>query len=119
MTMWIINLVGVVFIGLIVWWFWLYKPNEVKANKDLIITVENGVYSPSYITVPPNQAVSLVFNRKDPAPCAEQLLIPEFNISEPLVLNQHTRVHLPAMPTGEYEFHCQMKMYKGTLRVSE
>mgnify|MGYP000524758962 FL=1 len=44
----IINSVGVVVIALIIWWFWLYKPKEAELGEnDLVITVENGTYSPS------------------------------------------------------------------------
>jgi plastocyanin domain-containing protein len=115
--MWIINIVGVLLIALIVWWFWLYKPNETSASKDLVIDVENGVYTPAHIKLAANQATDIVFNRKDPAPCAEMLQVPAFDISETLALNKQTRIHLPAMPAGEYDFHCQMQMYKGKIHV--
>jgi hypothetical protein len=37
------NVVGLVFIGLIIWWFWLYKPTQVAVGEgDLVVTVENG-----------------------------------------------------------------------------
>ena len=45
------------------------------------------------------------------------LLIPELDVSETLTTNQTTTIKLPEMDAGEYEFHCQMKMYKGVLVV--
>lgn len=49
----IINIAGIVLIALFVWWFWLYKPKETELGEsDLVITVENGTYSPSRIKVP-------------------------------------------------------------------
>ena len=45
-----VNIIGFLLIGLIIWWFWLYKPKEVNLGvNDTIITVENGTYSPSRI----------------------------------------------------------------------
>ena len=32
----IINLLGLLLIGLIVWWFWLYKAKEVTADEGVI-----------------------------------------------------------------------------------
>ncbi|MFA7554160.1 MAG: cupredoxin domain-containing protein, partial [Spongiibacteraceae bacterium] len=53
-----INITGVVLIGLIVWWFWLYKPKEAELGEDdLVILVENGTYHPSLIKLPSGQPV--------------------------------------------------------------
>lgn len=114
----LINLIGFALIILIIWWFWLYKPKETTSDSDnLIITVANGVYSPSHIKVPAGQSVTLQFKREDPSPCAETLQFPDFQISETLPLNQLKNIELPAMPAGEYAFHCQMQMYRGYIRA--
>jgi plastocyanin domain-containing protein len=112
----IVNLAGVALIALIVWWFWLYRPAGVAlADSALLVTVENGVYEPAHIKVPANQPVELRFLRRDASPCAEMLLIPELEISESLPLNKPRQITLPPLPPGEYDFHCQMKMYRGVL----
>jgi len=46
-------------------------------------------------------------------------MIPELDINETLTVNQHTPLQLPALTPGEYAFHCQMQMYRGTLIVNE
>jgi plastocyanin domain-containing protein len=113
-----INLVGVGLIALIVWWFWLYKPKAMtQLSKDLVVTVDNGVYSPARITLKRDVEHSLQFLRKDASPCAEMLVIPKLDISETLSVNKQTTIKLPKMGPGSYEFHCQMKMYKGLLLV--
>lgn len=114
----LINLAGLLLIALIVWWFWLYKPKAVKrSNMDTVIVVENGVYTPSRMILPSNETVTLQFLRKDVSPCSEMLLIPKLEISEALALNQKTKIVLPAMKPGHYDFHCQMQMYRGDLEV--
>ncbi len=115
----IVNLLGIVLIGLIVWWFWLYKPaRAVDLNeKNLIIVVNNGVYQPSKIKVEAGKKNSLKFFRKDGSPCAATVIFPDIEISEELPVNSNKTIDLPSLSPGEYSFHCPMKMYKGTLVV--
>jgi len=116
--MMIINIAGLALIALIVWWFWLYKPKEAELGEnDLVITVENGTYSPSRIKVPTGEPVEIKFMRRDQSPCSETLLIPELQISDTLPLNKLKTIQLPAMSSGEYAFHCQMQMYRGQITV--
>ena len=114
----LINIAGLALIALIVWWFWLYKPKEAELGEnDLVITVENGTYSPSRIKVPSGEPVEIKFMRRDQSPCSETLLIPELQISDTLPLNKLKTIQLPAMSSGEYAFHCQMQMYRGQITV--
>jgi len=113
-----INLIGLIVIGLIVWWFWLYQTKATYVQDGSIeIRVKDGVYQPANITVPANESVQLLFYREDATPCAETLLIPELDISETLVLNKRVAITIPASNAGNYSFHCQMQMYRGTLIV--
>ena len=86
-------------------------------KNDLVITVENGTYSPSRIKVPSGEPVEIKFMRRDQSPCSETLLIPELQISDTLPLNKLKTIQLPAMSSGEYAFHCQMQMYRGQITV--
>jgi plastocyanin domain-containing protein len=114
----VVNVIGLGLIVLIVWWFWLYKPAEVMVDDDsLVIAVENGTYQPAHIKIAANKATQLHFLRKDASPCAELVLMPALEISESLPLNKPMSVSLPPLEAGEYEFHCQMQMYRGVLKV--
>ena len=117
----IINLLGLVLIGFVIWWFWLYKPAKaVDANvEDITVVVNDGVYQPSRIKIVAGKKTTLQFFRKDGSPCAATVLFPEFEISEELPLEANKSVELPPMPSGEYLFHCPMKMYTGTLIVEQ
>lgn len=114
----LINIAGILLIALIVWWFWLYHPAATDAgDSDRVITVDSGTYLPARIKVSADTPVSLRFLRKDPSPCAEMVIFPDLQISETLPLNTLKVVQLPALATGEYSFHCQMQMYRGTVVV--
>lgn len=118
----IINLLGLGLIALIVWWFWLYKPEivqveETNATGELTIIVEEGVYQPANISIAENMPVTLTFVRKDASPCAATVLFPALEISGELPLNKPVEISLPAMKKGQYAFHCQMKMYSGSIEV--
>ncbi len=119
----LINIIGFALIGLIVWWFWLYKP-QTQATKSvnneqgtMIITVADGVYQPARIILAANKSTRVKFLRKDASPCAGTVLFPDFEISADLALNKEVEITLPAMSQGEYAFHCQMQMYKGSVLV--
>lgn len=116
--MMMINIAGLLLIALIIWWFWLYKSDEVLASDtEISIIIENGTYQPSRIKVPADTEIKIYFIRKDVSPCSATVLIPDFEIAEELALNKTTVVSLPPLEVGEYPFHCQMQMYKGTLLV--
>ena len=116
----IVNLAGVALIVLIVWWFWIKKPQAVKASApEIDITVANGVYTPSRIEVKKGRTIKLTFLRKDPSPCAEKVIFDELNVSLDLPVDKKVSVSLKPEQTGEYSFTCQMKMYVGTLVVVE
>jgi len=114
--MWFINIIGLIFIALIIWWFWLYKP-KIADNANKVILVNNGIYKPGYITLPAHQESILIFKRLDPSPCSEVVIIPDLDISETLPINKEHTISIPATAPGKYHFHCQMQMYRGQLNI--
>ncbi len=115
----VINLAGFALIAGILWWFWLAQPKAESGGEERVITVENGIYRPARIQLPAGTPTSLTFMRKDPTPCSETVLFPQLEISETLPLNRRKVIPLPALSPGEYDFHCQMQMYKGQILVGE
>ena len=116
-----VNLGGAAVIGLIVWWFWLSRPRARQASADtpIDIVVADGVYTPARIEVPAGRPVTLRFLRKDPSPCAEKVVFDGFNTVRDLPLGQPVDLTIVPERPGEYEFTCQMKMYRGTLVVKD
>ncbi|TWX54644.1 cupredoxin domain-containing protein [Colwellia hornerae] len=118
----IINLIGLGLIALIVWWFWLYKPQSTQVSdehniSEITVVIEDGIYQPANISLLENKTLNIKFIRKDESPCAATVLFPDLEISADLPLNKEFSVQLPAMKKGEYAFHCQMKMYNGSVVV--
>lgn len=113
----LVNFVGVVVVGLIVWWFWRSRPKTQRATGagPIEILVENGVYTPARIEVPVGKTTTLRFLRKDPSPCAEKVLFDALGVSTELPLGKPVMVTLTPDKPGEFEFTCQMRMYRGTL----
>ncbi len=113
----IINLGGLVLMALIVWWFWLSRPQarRVSGAGPIEITVDNGVYTPARIEVPAGKPVTLRFVRKDPSPCAEKALFDSLEVSVDLPVGKPLEVTVTPPKPGEYEFTCQMRMYRGVL----
>ncbi|MCK7598538.1 cupredoxin domain-containing protein [Microbulbifer sp. CAU 1566] len=121
MTSLLINLSGLAAIALTVWWFWLAakgnKQQSVSVDEKLEIQVKDGVYEPDRIRVSAGEETVLHFRREDASPCAEWVLFPDLEVSAQLGVDQITEVTIPAADAGEYLFHCQMQMYRGTLIV--
>ncbi len=117
MSMWLVNLAGLVLIGLIVWWFWRYRPKttRVTGSQPIEIVVADGVYTPARIEVPAGKPVTLRFLRKDPSPCAEKALFDSLGVSADLPVGKPVEVTVTPPKPGEYEFTCQMGMYRGAL----
>jgi len=82
------------------------------------ILVDDGVYTPSRIEAPLNQPITLRFLRKDPSPCAEQVVFADFGVSAELPVDEYKDVELVPDKKGEFDFTCQMQMYRGTLVVT-
>lgn len=117
MNAWIINLAGIAVMALIVWWFWLSRPQaqRVSGAGPIEIVVDSGVYTPARIEVPAGKTVTLRFLRMDPSPCAEKALFDSLGVSADLPLGKPLDVIVTPSQPGEYEFTCQMRMYRGML----
>lgn len=115
------NLAGLALIAAIVWWFWLapkwHQQAAVSGEKIQEIMVKDGIYDPDRIRLPAGHRHILRFHREDASPCAEWVLFPDLEVSAQLGVNQVTEVEIPAAKAGEYPFHCQMQMYRGTLVI--
>lgn len=117
----LINLIGLFLIALVIWWFWIAKPTQkqIAAKDRVTIYVKDGTYSPSFIKARKGKPLHLTFIRKDPTPCAEIVLFATLDISAALPLNKACEIIIPTDKAGEFEFCCQMGMYRGKVVVTE
>ena len=112
-----INSLGLLLIIAVVYWFWLSQPAAKRAQGEVSVIVAEGVYQPSVIEIPAQQALVLNFLRKDATACAEIVQFKDLDISAVLPLNKSYTLNLPPLAPGVYEFMCQMGMYRGKLMV--
>jgi len=113
-----VNVAGLAVIGLIVWWFWLSRPAARRQDAiPITIVAEDGVYSPAHIEVGRDRPIVLRFLRKDPSPCAAKVIFTDLGVSADLAVGEEQEVHLNPQQAGEYEFVCEMHMYRGVLSV--
>ena len=117
-----VDLIGLALIGFIVWFFWLVKAKGVRAAptsggyQEQLVLVKGG-YTPDVIVVERGKPVRLNFLRQESASCSEMVLLPAFNKSATLPEGRTVAVEfLPTQP-GEYEFACQMGMFRGKIIV--
>jgi plastocyanin domain-containing protein len=115
----IANLLGLLLIAAIVWWFWLYPAatTTAVASEPIEIRVNNGVYVPDHIRVVLPGPFRLRFLREDPSPCADRVTFDILDVSAELPLGEALDVVINPKAPGRYRFTCPMRMYKGTLDV--
>jgi len=119
MTSLVVNLAGVMLIGLIVYWFWFSTPRKVTASRaqPIEIHVKDGVYTPAHIETKKGETIRLRFVREDPDPCAAKVIFNSLNKSLELPLNGTAEIELHPEEAGEIDFTCEMQMYRGRLSV--
>lgn len=113
-----INLIGILTIALILWWFVFKQPQSTNVKGDVIkINVDDGVYQPAVIRAKKSNELHLEFMRKDQSACSQVVVFETLGISQELPINKPKIVRLKNLSPGIYPFSCQMGMYQGKLIV--
>jgi plastocyanin domain-containing protein len=118
----LVTLGGLGAIAFIVWFFWLWRKKGVRAAttssgyQEALILVKGG-YTPDVIVVERGRPVRLNFRREETAACSEMAIFSDFNKSAKLPTGETVPVELMPEKPGEYEFACQMGMFRGRLIV--
>ena len=117
-----VNIVGLWLIAFIAWFFWMKKTTGVRAAltsagyQEQMVLVKGG-YTPDVIVVERAKPVRLNFVRQESAACSEMVLLPAFNKSAKLPEGQTVPIEFMPAEAGEYEFACQMGMFRGKIIV--
>lgn len=113
------NVISLVLILLVIYWFWLGKKStSVAVNSEKIrIIVADGVYKPSVIRAKTGEKITLEFFREDSTPCSEFVIFNGINQSAQLPIGKPKTLIFTVNQPGEYEFTCQMGMYRGKLLI--
>jgi plastocyanin domain-containing protein len=118
----LVDVIGLVVIAFIVWFFWLIRAKGVRAAvtsrgyQEQMVLVKGG-YTPNVIVVEAGRPVRLNFVRQESASCSDTVLLPAFNKSAKLPDGETVPVEFLPKEPGEFEFACPMGMFRGTLIV--
>lgn len=110
----IVVVTGVALIGFIYWFFFMKKVHAVEASSLVEVTVEGG-YSPSVITTEAGKEITMVFIRRDPSPCLEEVVLSDFGIRRYLPLNERIEITVTPPEKKDYLFACGMNMFHGKI----
>jgi len=114
----LVNLCGLVLMAAVAWWFWLWQPRRRGLQSGAIdIDVADGVYEPDVIEARRGVPLTLRFHRRDPSPCAEQVIFQGLDVSASLPVGKTRIIQFTPEQSGVFRFTCQMQMYQGKLRV--
>lgn len=117
-----VTVFGLATIAFIVWFFWMSKKTGTRAAatssgyQEAMVLVKGG-YTPDVIVVERGKPVRLNFLREESASCSEMVVFADFNKSAKLPEGQTVPIEFLPDKAGEYEFACQMGMFRGKLIV--
>lgn len=118
----IIVLSSVALAGLIIWWFFGKKTTSTVAATDMgdyqtiDITVD-GAYLPNVVELQKGKPAKLVFMRKDPSSCFEEVVMSDFGVSQKLPVNKSFEISINPDQAGEFTYSCGMHMFFGKVVV--
>lgn len=110
--------IGLTAMALIAWFFWFAKREGTRAAttsggyQEAMILVKGG-YTPDVILVDAGKPVRLSFRREESASCSEMVIFSDFHKSAQLPEGKTVAIEIMPEKPGEYEFACQMGMFKG------
>lgn len=119
-----VTITGFGMIVFIIWFFWMKKAKGTRATssgsgrQEALIMVKGG-YTPDVVLVKKDQPVRLNFLREETASCSEMVLLPDFQKSARLPTGETVPIEFIPRESGEFEFTCQMGMFRGKLIVED
>lgn len=118
----VVIVVGLVLIALLLWWFFgkhdLSQETAILRGNHQEVRIEvNGGYSPQTLILKQGVPATLIFHRKDPSSCLDQVVLSDFGVQKRLPLKKDTLITIVPEEKGEFGFACGMNMYHGKVIV--
>lgn len=118
----LIIILSLAMIAFIIWWFFgkhevSQQEAVVRGNHQEIQVSVDGGYIPQTIVLKKGIPATLVFHRKDPSSCLDQVVFSDFGIHEDLPMKKDFPITITPVEAGEFGFACGMNMIHGKLIV--
>ena len=122
----LVSVGGVILVAFVYWFFFGKKPSFAEASyaradasegQGRIDIVVDGGYKPEAIKIKRGEKVTLSLLRKDPNPCLEEFILPDFKIKKYLPIGKTVDVEITPELAGTFGFHCGMNMFHGKVVV--
>jgi sulfite exporter TauE/SafE len=84
---------------------------------EIPLVIENTQFVPSTVSIPADEPVRLIVDRREANACSDQLALPQLGVLADLAPNAVTTVDVPATKSGAYTLTCGMGMMSGQLSV--
>ena len=95
----VISIVCLLLVVFIAWWFFAEHEKmsdharQKSGYQEIEVEVMGG-YSPETIVLKKNVPARIIFNRKDPSSCLDQVVFPDFGVHEALPLGENMSLKL-------------------------
>ncbi len=120
----ILLLIGAIsLIGFIIWWFFGKSSNKqtvavaTSADHQEVEVLVNGGYTPNTVVLQQGTPATIVFERKDPSGCFNEVVFPDFGIHETLPVRKKHAVNIDTATKGEFRYSCGMNMFHGKVII--
>lgn len=115
-------IIGIALIAFLIWWFFgkhdISQQAAIMRGDHQEVRIEvNGGYSPQTLVLKQGVPASLIFHRKDPSSCLDQVVLSDLGVQKHLPLKQDTIITITPEEKGEFGFACGMNMYHGKVIV--
>lgn len=115
-------IISLALIAAIIWWFFAPRKSTNAVAKlsnrrqQITITVSGG-YTPEAVTLQQGIPATLVFHRENPSGCFDEVVFPDFGISEKLPVGEDFAINIPTDTPGEFQYSCGMRMFFGKVII--
>ena len=118
----IVTIICIALIAFILFWFSKSlknldkRPSKKNGYQEIRVEVMGGLYA-ELIILKKSVPARIVFDRKDPSPCLDQIVFPDFGVHADLPMGEEYIVEITPEQAGEFGFACGMNMMHGKMIV--